>query len=74
MPKKFTNSDYVPQAVKISQIAENTYFRRKPDAKKTYVRAHYCKAEKVYAACDFDNVGREIFLKGATLVYLNIDF
>lgn len=58
----------------LRDVAPGDYFRRKPDAKKTYVRGAYDRATRTYACVDCDDVGREIWLKGDTIVYVGFTY
>ena len=59
---------------KISQTKPNEYIRRKPDAKKTYIRGAYSKSIKAYSCVDFDDINNEIFIKSNTIVFINFTF
>lgn len=60
--------------VKLRSLKEGEYFKRKPDAKKEYIRNHYNRKDAFgpanYCCTDADNIGREIFLKPDTTVYV----
>lgn len=62
------------QAMKLSDLKRGEFFRRKPDAQKTYRRGVYDRFEKKYSGEDWDDISREILLKGSTLVYVGFDF
>ena len=62
------------EAKKLSNCAPGEYIRRKADAKTTYVRNHYDRPSKTYSLSDCDDMNREIFLKGSTIVYVGFDY
>lgn len=60
--------------VKLRSVKEGGYFKRKPDAKKEYIRNHYNRKDAFgpanFSCTDADNIGKEIFLKPDTIVYV----
>ena len=60
------------RAVKDLRLGE--YFKRKPGAAKVYVRGAYARDSKRYSGQDWDDMNREIWLKGDTLVFVGFTF
>ena len=71
------------QPVEIHTLPKGAFFKRKPDARAVYVRDVYITAHvdelniarSAYFCCsDVDDMNREIFLKPATLVYVDFEY
>ena len=62
------------QQVQIKDVKKGDYFRRKPDAKTTYIRGQYDRTEKDYSCIDDMDINREIFLKGTTKVWVGFTY
>ena len=64
------------KAKEIRNVKEGEYFRRKPEAKKEFIRNHYNRKDAFgpanYCCTAADDIGREIFLKPATIVYVEV--
>jgi hypothetical protein len=68
--------------IKLKDVKLGDYIRRKPDALKTYTRGSYIrdlnwntmKPYNQYALEDTDDICREIFLKGSTIVFIDFEF
>ncbi len=60
--------------VLLSSVKQGEHLRRKPDAKTTYVRNHYDREPKKYSLSDTEDMNREIFLPGKTLVYVGFTY
>jgi len=62
--------------VKLSTVKQGDYFKRKPGAKTEYIRNHYNRKDFFgpanYSCTDSEGIGREIFLKPATLVFVEV--
>lgn len=60
--------------VVISAVKKGHTFKRKPDAKITYIRNHFNRKDQFgpanYSASDSDDINREIFLKPSTKVWI----
>ena len=65
-----TTEGYMP----VRDLPVGEYVKRKPDAKATYTRGAYDRASKRYALADCDDVGREIWVKGDTLVFVGFTY
>mgnify|MGYP003655996161 FL=1 len=55
-------------------VPAGEFVKRKPDAKKTYVRGDYDRRYKKYRLDDWDDISRDIMLPGNTPVYVGFDF
>ena len=62
------------QQVPLSKVPAGEYVRRKPDARATYIRGDYDRASRTYSLTDFDDICREIFLPGRSLVWVGFTF
>ena len=62
------------QTATLRNVKPGDFVRRKPDAKKTYVKGAYDKASKTFSLVDFDDMNREIFVKPSAVVYVGFDF
>ena len=61
-------------AVEIENVKKGEFIRRKPDAKKTYVRGDYDRIEKKYILDDWDDTSRWIYIRRGTVVYTGFTF
>lgn len=61
-------------AIAIKDLPAGEFFKRKPDAKKVYIREDYIPSEKRYVATDWEDTCRMLYLKGATIVYTGFEF
>ena len=62
------------EAVKLKDVKRGDFVRRKPDAKKTYIKGEYNRSFGKYSLEDFDDISREMFVKGSTTVYVSFTF
>lgn len=62
------------QKIQIKDVKKGDFVKRKPGAEKVYRRGEYDREAKKYALGDWDDISREILLKGDTLVYIGFDF
>ena len=58
----------------LKSLKKRELFKRKPDATTVFIRDHYERAEKRYCCSAYDDINREVFLKGITLVWVGFDF
>jgi len=63
--------------VKLRSVKEGEYFKRKPNAKGEFIRNHYNPKSKYgmpafanFSCTSADDIGKEIFLKPDTIVYV----
>ena len=61
------------EQVKIKDVKKGDFIKRKADAKKTYVRGDYIRADKTYECYDFDDISSFIYIKGDKLVFIDFD-
>jgi hypothetical protein len=59
---------------KLSDLKKGEYIKRKADARKVYRKGDYIRSEKKFACMDTDDISREIYLKGDTMVYVGFDY
>lgn len=74
MTRKLDNSAASVQVAPLRSLAEGTFFKRKPDAARVYVRGEYIRGANKYSCYWFDDVNREILLSGDTVVTVGFDF
>ena len=59
---------------KLKELKKGELFKRKPDAKTTFIREHYNRADSwgpaSYCCVDADDIGRSIQLNPSTTVYV----
>ena len=58
---------------RLKDVSKNDWFKRKIEAKTTFIRNHYDQTSKTYSASDTSDMSREIFLKGETPVWVIYD-
>jgi hypothetical protein len=56
--------------VTIKSLKQGTTFSRKTDSRKTYTRKEYDRELKKFCCDDDDDISRNIYLKGSTLVFI----
>ena len=61
-------------AIKVKDLPAGEFFKRKPDAKKVYVREDYIRSEKKFVCVDWNDICKELFIKGDTIVYTGFEF
>jgi len=64
------------KAKEIRTLKEGEYFRRKPEAQNEFIRNHYNRKDAFgpanYSCTSANDIGREIFLKPATIVFVEV--
>jgi len=63
-----------PGLYPISSLKKGEFFKRKPDARKVYVKGDYDRSERTYTGTDTEDISRAIYLKGTTRVYVGFDY
>lgn len=58
----------------LREVAQNEYFRRKVDSKKTYVKGCYDSATKSFECSDCEDMMSTIWLKSDTLVFVGFTY
>ena len=58
----------------VQDIKKGEFVRRKPDAKKTYIRGDYCKFSKAYELTDYDDMNRQIYVKRGVKLATEFNF
>lgn len=69
-PNTITTEGMMP----VRDLPVGEYVKRKPDAKATYIRGQFDRASKRYSLADCDNVGREIWVRGDTFVFVGFEY
>mgnify|MGYP003144065693 FL=1 len=63
--------------VELRKVKKGEYFRRKLNAKTTYIREHYNRksfwGHAGFSCTDFWDIGREIILNASTIVWVDVD-
>jgi ribosomal protein L31E len=54
---------------KLKDLAKGEFIKRKPTAKKVYIKGEYDRGSKTYSVYDTDDINSEIFLRGTTKVW-----
>lgn len=62
------------QAIKVKDVKAGEFIKRKADAKKVYVRGAYDRQYKKFRCDDWDDISRDIMLKGDAVVFIDFDF
>jgi hypothetical protein len=62
------------RTVPLRTIKSGEFFRRRIDAKTTFVRGDYDRTDKKFEAYDFEDINRFVYLKGATPVFVEFEF
>ena len=62
------------QQVKLSAVKKGEFIKRKADARKVYIRGEFDRTEKKYRCDDWDDISRDVLLKGETMVFVGFDF
>jgi hypothetical protein len=60
--------------ISLKNVKAGDIFKRKPDAQTVFIRDHYNRDDKTYTCTDWYDIGRCIFLKGTTQVFVDFDF
>jgi len=63
-----------PETALVKDLTKGTFFKRKPNANKVYTRGDYDREFKKYRCDDWDDISRDILLKGTTVVYIGFTF
>lgn len=62
----------------LKNLKNGEFFTRKPNEypedRQVLIRSNYCKENKKFSCYHFDDVNKEIFLKGETIVYTDFIF
>lgn len=74
MAKLQVNSGHIEEMVTIRSTGQGEFIRRKPGARKTYIRGTYVKALRAFSCIDTDDANREIFIKAGALVQVGFTF
>ena len=61
-------------AIKLKDVKSGEFIMRKPDAKKVYTKGDYDKTYKKYSCEDWEDISRNLLLKGETIVYTGFEF
>jgi hypothetical protein len=62
------------QQMRLKDVPQGEFVRRKLDSKITYTRAEYDRSFKKYCLDDWEDISRQIMLKGSTLVWVGFEF
>ena len=62
------------QSIMLKDVPRGELVKRKPDAKGVFIRDDYCRGEKRYALQSWDDINKFVYLKGATIVYIDFEF
>lgn len=59
--------------IKLSKVKKGEFVKRKPNSQTVYSRGDYERSIKKYSLIDEEDICREIFLKGSTIVYIGFE-
>lgn len=69
------------KAVKLKDVKRDELFQRNTTTSKVYIKGEYVRGYDYlgrklnkYSCTDWDDINREIFLKGDTIVYIDMTF
>lgn len=62
------------QAIKLKDVKKGEFIKRKPEAKKVFIRGEYDRSYNKYRCDDWDDISRDIMLKGTTIVFIDFDY
>ena len=69
------------KAVKLKDVKRDELFQRNTTTSKVYIKVEYVRGYDYlgrklnkYSCTDWDDINREIFLKGDTIVYIDMTF
>lgn len=62
------------EKISIINVPKGEYFKRKPTAKKVYVRSDYCRSTGAYEVYSYDNINERMYIKGDKQVYIGFTF
>ena len=60
--------------IEIEKVKKGEFLKRKPNAKKTYVRGNYDFSYSRYRIDDCDDISRDMLLPKGTLVWVGFTF
>jgi ribosomal protein L31E len=60
--------------IELKHTSPGEFIKRKNTSTKMYIRGHYDRATKTYSLIDWEDINREIFLKGTTKVFVGFTF
>ena len=58
----------------LKDLPQGEFFRRKKDSKVVYTREHYNRDIKKYTCVNYENIGKEIYLKSNTKVIIGFTY
>jgi len=62
------------QYKQLNSIRRGEFFRRKHDARATYVKGDYIRADKRFECQDWDDMNRFVYLNPKALVWIGFEF
>ncbi len=64
--------------IELRKVKKGDVFKRKPDAKKVFIKEHYNRKSWLgpanFCCIADDDIGRSIFLAPATMVFVGFDY
>lgn len=58
----------------VKELKKGDYFKRNANSKSVLVKGDYIRSEKKYSCYYFDDVNKEIFLKGDKEIFIDFEF
>ena len=62
------------QSIKIKDISTGTYFKRKADSARVWVRDYYDRSTKSFSCHAWDDICSEMFIKANKEVFIDFQF
>lgn len=60
--------------IPLKDVPQGEFVRRKLNSRVTYVRAEYDRSFKKYCLDDWNDISRQVMLKGSTLVWVGFEY
>lgn len=60
--------------VKLSEVKNGDYIKRKSDSRQVWIKIDYCREAKKYILVNTDDIGHSMLMKGSTLVFLDFEY
>ena len=62
------------EQIQLKDVKKGEFIRRKADSKVTYIKGDYDRTNKDYSCINFDDINKELFIKGTTKVWIGFTF
>lgn len=72
--EQYLINNSLPDGVMVQDIKKMEFVKRKPDSKQVYTLQGYDRAEKKYCLQSEHDIGKQIYVKKGTLLFLKFDY